>query len=463
MSSAALQKPNKLPKGLLTPQQNAAITRLYEADETLLIAGVGFGKAIVALTAMTELVKAGELRKILVLAPLRVCQLTWATERHKWEHIDPYDIAVACGTPAARRAAAESDAVVVVTNLENAVWMVENYGHLFDGLLIDEITKLKTVSGTGAKKLRHWVRRLAWRVGMSASPVAEAGTDIYGQALLLDCGAALGTRKETFMRRYFYPTDFQNRNWVPLPGSEEAIAAAMGALIYYADDAGYKQALPPVHDLVAWLDMPDAGWDLYDALRARSRVKVGDVDVLAPSAGVLTQKLYQIAAGGLYGGGDEERQLVWFDPYKINWALGVAAATAGPVVIVYQYAFQLDELRRRDPSALILGQGSKFTETDLASWSAGRHKHLFMHPNSAAHGLNLQYGSSNLVCLSPVWGADPWQQILGRLQRRGQTAECVTRRTGIARQTVDEKAWGGIAVKGSLEDRQMAALRNNCN
>jgi hypothetical protein len=454
-SSTASQRPNKLPKSLLTPQQESAITRLYETDSTLLIAGVGFGKAVVGLTAACELIGAGELSRVLVLAPLRVCQLTWATERDIWEHIDPNLVAVACGSIKQRTAAVESPAKVVVTNFENAVWMVTQYGHLFDGLLIDEITKLKTVSGTGAKALRFWVKGLSWRVGMSANPVAEAGTDIYGQALLLDCGAALGTRKETFLRRYFYPTDFQNRNWVPLPGSEQAIADAMGDLIYYADDGGYKASLPPVDDLVEWLDMPGGGWDLYDALQALGKVTVGGRDVLAPSAGVLTQKLYQIAAGGLYGGADEERELVWFDPYKIDWAMGLAARSDGPVVIVYQYGFQLDALLARDPCALVLGRGSKFTETDLANWSAGRHKHLFMHPNSAAHGLNLQYGSSTLVCLSPVWGADPWQQVLGRLRRRGQAAERVTRWTGIARWTVDEKAWAGLDVKAELEARQM--------
>lgn len=459
MSSTASPTPSKLPESLLTPEQHEAIDRLYETDETLLIAGVGFGKAVVGLTAIQQLLHDSVLRRVLVVAPLRVCQLTWATERHKWEHIYPDGIAIACGDAKVRAAAMESGCSVVVVNFENLVWAVDNYGHLFDGLLIDEITKLKTVSGVGAKKLRFWVRGLKWRAGMSANPVAETGQDVYAQALLLDLGKALGTRKETFLHRFYYPVDFNRRKWQPLPGTQAAVAELLGDLVYYADDAKYKEDLPPVVDLVDWVDLPAAGWDLYDAITNTGLVKVGNVTALAPNAGQVSLKQYQIAAGGLYGGEDEERDLLWFDPYKVEWALARAEEVDTPVVIVYEFKFQIDELRRRDPRALVLGQGSRFTELELAAWSRGRHKHLFMHQKSAAHGLNLQYGSHTLLCMAPTWGSDPWQQILGRLRRRGQPADHVDRWTAMARGTVDEKAWGGLGVKGEFEALQMAAFK----
>ena len=55
----------------LTPAQQDAVERLYNHDSTLLIAGLGFGKAIVGLTAMQELLDEGVLTRILVLAPKR--------------------------------------------------------------------------------------------------------------------------------------------------------------------------------------------------------------------------------------------------------------------------------------------------------------------------------------------------------------------------------------------------------
>lgn len=459
MSVTRLTTPALLPESLLTPEQNEAIDRLFEHDETLLIAGVGFGKAIVGLTAARDLLAAGEVRRVLVLAPLKVATLTWGTEPAKWAHIRDDLVAVACGAPTRRNAAVASGARVVVTNFENAVWMLENHGDQFDALLIDEITKLKTVSGTAAKKLRYWVKGLKWRAGMSASPVAESGADIYGQALLLDLGKALGTRKQAFLEKYLVPVDYERRKWVLPPGGELAMALPLQRLVYYANDASYREGLPRLDVRVRELALPEAGQALYDTL-ARNKV-LPEQGVVARSAGVLTNKLYQIAAGGLYAGDAEDRELVWFDPYKIDWACDVVARLPQMhcAVIVYTYTFELDELRKRFPTAPVLGGGAKFTDRDLAAWSKRHHKVLLMHPKSAAHGLNLQYGGHTLIQLSPIWGADPAAQIVGRLRRRGQPSDVVTQHVAVARGTKDEDALAGLEFKGGEEDRAMKQFK----
>ena len=71
----------------MTSDQDAGVCRLFEHDETVLIADMGAGKTVVALTAIEELLAEGVLDKVLVFAPLKVCQTVWREERDKWEHL----------------------------------------------------------------------------------------------------------------------------------------------------------------------------------------------------------------------------------------------------------------------------------------------------------------------------------------------------------------------------------------
>lgn len=439
----------------LTPAQEQAIDRLYENDSTLLIARVGFGKAVVALTAAQAMIHDGHLQRILVLAPLRVATLTWGTEPAHWAHIT-VPVGGACGTPKQRMMAAEDKYhQIVVCNFENVGWILEHYGDSFDGLIIDEITKLKAVGGTAVRKLRNWVKGLSWRVGMTGTPVAEAGEDIYAQALLLDLGAALGTRKEAFRRKYFFPTDFTQRKWAPLPGAERKLSAQLSQLVYMADDAGYWDALPPPNEVILDVELTSYGQDLYDVMACKSVVVTDEgVEVVAESAGVQSGKLCQIAAGGLY---DNDGNLVYDNNVKIGPLTALVDSIDDAVVIVYQYRFELAALRALWPGAPVLGDGNKVGVELIEQWTRGEHPVLLMHPRSAAHGLNLQYGSHTLIHLSPIWGADPWAQTLGRLRRRGQP-HAVDRYIFMTRGTVEEEILARLASKRAVENEFMDAM-----
>ena len=49
---------------------------------------MGLGKSVITLTAIWELIyDYFEIRKVLVIAPLRVAQDTWSREIGKWEHL----------------------------------------------------------------------------------------------------------------------------------------------------------------------------------------------------------------------------------------------------------------------------------------------------------------------------------------------------------------------------------------
>ena len=57
---------------------------------------------------------------------------------------------------------------------------------------------------------------------------------------------------------------------------------------------------------------------------------------------------------------------------------------------------------------------------EVKAWNDGKIKMLFVHPASAGHGLNMQFGGSLLVWFGLNWSLELYQQLNKRLHRQGQ-------------------------------------------
>jgi len=443
-----------LKKSDLSPEQQDTITRLVEHDETLLLAKLGFGKAIVGMTALQELLELEDsFNRAVVFAPLQVCELTWGPEAQKWEHIT-VPVHVATGPREKRLRVCEAwerDGGIVVVNFENIGWFTDYF--TADLMLIDEISKMKAAGGAAVKALRHWVKNVPWRAGMSGSSVAESGADIYAQALLLDLGKRLGTRKDRFERRYFEPENPHSTHSRMLlrPGAAGELADALGDLLYIPDEASYTASLPEVNDQYLLLPFDPRMAPIYQAME---RDGVWG-EVVAENQAVRKNKLAQIAAGLLY---DNDGNLAWFNQPRHEWVVKTIRNCPEPVVVVYQYTAEIDYYSNAIPHCLVMGNGNKVTPAALEAWNRGEVPVLFMHPKSAAHGLNLQYGSRVILHLSPLWGADPWAQCLGRVRRRGQPADMVTRMILATEDTVDMEMLERLEMKMNEETELMGSF-----
>jgi SNF2-related domain len=437
-------KIQKTPLGrTLTESQEAAIDALYEGNK-LLIAPKGFGKAVVGQTAAQALVHDGFLRRVLVLAPLKVCQLTWAQEFESWEHLNPPGMMI--GSERERRRVLHDDNwAVTVTNFDNLAWLFKQFPNgdrfPFDGLLVDESTKLKSAGSTGFRALRRAIKWFRWRCAMTADPIAEIGVDIYTQAMLADNGAALGRNLEAFRRKYFYPTDFQQRKWAILPGRDKALADVLQDVLYVVRDDAYEAALPPVVDKIVTVDMPREAWGVYNALDSGA-VELDDGGVIiADGAAAVVNKRQQVTAGAVY---DMDGVAHWLHTAKLEALEKAISQAREPLAIGYLYKFELAALKERWPDLVVLGDNPVAVES---AWNAGAVRLMAVHPDSCAHGLNLQYGGSRLHVLSMPWGADPWEQLIGRFRRRGQRAAEVERVIYLVEDTVDAEILARHAQK----------------
>lgn len=67
---------------------------MKEHKSRMYILPMGAGKTVMALTAITDLLKAGKVKKVLIVAPLKVSEATWPDEFDEWEHLKgwPYTL-----------------------------------------------------------------------------------------------------------------------------------------------------------------------------------------------------------------------------------------------------------------------------------------------------------------------------------------------------------------------------------
>ena len=438
----------------LREYQETAADFLYEHDRAMILAPVGAGKTAITLTAMKAMLNDGVVKRWLVLAPKRVCTDVWPVEQSKWA--PGLQLAVAVGTPAQRKAALKAQ--VVVINYDNIQWLAQQE-LAFDGVVFDELTRLKNPSGTRFKALAK-VLDCPIRWGLTGSFTSNGLEDVFGQCKIVDQNL-LGRSKGAFMQQYFILLNREFGDWAPRPGSLAQVMQKIKPATFVLEPGDYKDKLPPLHVVEVRCDM-DMG--KYNEMKKNFVVEFPDARAIAVNAGVVTGKLQQMASGFVYETNSSPsitpgkfivtQKSVWFSRHKFDRLDELLEENQhANTLIAYTYQEELAELRRRYPQAQTLDD-----ERAVERWNAGQIELLLVHPKSAGHGLNLQFGGSKIVFLSLPWSLELYEQTVGRLHRSGQRHDvwCYVMLTN---KTVDEKIWAALHDKRALSDIAMEELK----
>lgn len=145
---------------------------------------MGLGKSVITLTALFDLcLDQFLIRKVLVIAPLRVARDTWPSEIKKWDHLQGLTYSVAVGTEAERKAALMQVADVYIINRENVDWLItkSNVRFDFDMVVIDELSSFKSYQAKRFKSLlkaRPHVKRI---VGLTGTPSSNGLMDLWAE------------------------------------------------------------------------------------------------------------------------------------------------------------------------------------------------------------------------------------------------------------------------------------------
>jgi SNF2 family DNA or RNA helicase len=139
-------------------------------------------KTVITLTAVNDLkYNRFAVSKVLVIAPKKVAEATWAKEAAKWDHLKMLRVIPVLGPLAKRVRALNTPADIYVINRENVPWVVEYYRNAwpFDMVVVDEFSSFKNHSAKRFKSL-SWVRKNITRfVGLTGTPAPNGLLDLW--------------------------------------------------------------------------------------------------------------------------------------------------------------------------------------------------------------------------------------------------------------------------------------------
>jgi SNF2 family DNA or RNA helicase len=314
----------------------------------------------------------------------------------------------------------------------------------FDGIIFDELTRLKNPSGKRFKHLMKILDQFKIRWGLTGSFTSNGLEDVFGQCKVID-QTLLGRAKGAFLQQYFYCTNREYNDWTPLPNALPKVMDAIRPATYVLEPGEYKDKLPPLHVVEMRCDLEDRA--PYEAMKKDFVIE--DI-VSAPTAAVVTQKLQQLASGFAY---DSVGAPHWFGSQKFDVLDDILTENQHDnTIVVYNYKEELAELKRRYKLTTIDEDGA------VENWNEGRIQLLAIHPKSAGHGLNLQFGGNKIVFLSVPWSLELYEQTVGRLHRSGQTRD-VWCYVILCNKTIDDRIFAALHDKRTLAELALEELK----
>ena len=441
----------------LRPYQNDAVTFLYERDRAMILAPVGAGKTAITLTAMLEMKREGHARRWLVVAPKRVCTDVWPVEVAKWAPSLSYSVAV--GTSTQRKAALSSSSDIVVVNYDNLDKLPQDLA--FDGVVFDELTRLKNPSGKRFKAFYKMLDRFPVRWGLTGSFTSNGLEDVFGQCKVVD-ETLLGRAKGAFLQQYFVCINRDFGDWQPRRGALEQVMARIRPATFVLEPGVYKDKLPPCHVVEMRSDMDRTA---YEKMKKDYLVELGGTEITALTAAAVTSKLQQMAGGWVYDTVSEASDKAgvfksykyahWFSTHRFDMLDEILEGNQQDnTILVYNFVEELAQLKTRYPHLWTLDDGADVVKR----WNDGQIKLLAVHPKSAGHGLNLQYGGNKMVFLSLPWSLELYEQTVGRIHRGGQERD-VWVYVMLTNKTIDERIWSALADKRAISEIAIEELK----
>jgi len=439
--------------------QKYAIDRCIDTPALGLFLEMGLGKTSIVLTAINELLyDRFEIGKTLVIAPLRVAEDTWSRESQKWDHLKHLKVSKILGSKKQRLQALAVKADLYIINRENIEWLISELGNSwdFDTVIVDELSSFKSPSAKRFKALRR-VRPLIKRiVGLTGTPSPNGLIDMWSQLYLLDQGERLGKTITGFREKYFVAgarSGYVVYDWKAKEESEKAIFDKISDICVSMKAQDWLD-MPERIDRVVNIKIDSEARAKYKKLERDLLLQFKDVDVVASTAAVLSNKLLQMANGAVY---DENKGVQEIHNAKLDALEDIIEATNGhPVLVFYTYKHDLDRVQQRF-KIRTLRKGTDGSK-DIADWNAGRIPLLAVHPASAGHGLNLQDGGSAIVWFGMTWSLELYQQANARLYRQGQKRSVIIHHL-VAENTMDEDVMSALINKSRTQDALMSAVK----
>lgn len=422
---------------------------------------MGLGKTSITLTAINNLIfDYFVVRKVLVIAPLRVAKNTWSAEMNKWDHLNDLKYSIVVGTPAERKNALKAAADIYIINRENIPWLTEYMGAAFDFdmVVIDELSSFKNYQAKRFKalmKVRPSIKRI---VGLTGTPSSNGLMDLFAEFKLLDMGERLGRFIGQYRNTYFMPDKRNGQvifSYKPLPGAEDTIYRKISDITISMKAADHLK-MPKLVTTDYEVTLSEKEQRKYKELKDNMVLQLSDDEITAANAASLSNKLCQMANGAIY---DDDKAVIHVHDRKLDALEDVIESMNGkPVLVAYWFKHDYDRIADK-LKALNIPFEKLDTTVSIEKWNNGKIPVALIHPASAGHGLNLQDGGSTLVWFGLTWSLELYQQTNARLYRQGQNSDTVVIMHIAAKDTMDEQILKALKKKDCTQSALIDAVK----
>lgn len=378
----------------------------------------GTGKTASAIWASDYLLKAGIIRRVLIVCPLSIMQSAWQADLFKFAVHRRVDIAY--GARRKREEIINSGAEYVVINFDGVEIVkdsIENGD--FDLIIIDEANAYKSSRTQRFKVMRNLIKPTTWLWMMTGTPAAQSPLDAYGLAKLC-CPEKLPLTFGGFRDTVMYQlTRFK---WVPKPKSNEIVHNTLQPAIRYTKDECLD--LPEMLYTSRYVPMTEQQSKYYKQLKKDMLIAAAGEEVSAVNAAASLTKLLQISGGAVYTDAGNTIEFDVSNRLKVIEEVIDEASHKILIFVPFTHTIHLvkDYLTKQGiTSEVINGDVSVNKRTDIFKrfQENPEPRVLLIQPQAAAHGVTLT-AANVVIWYAPVTSIETYLQANARVHRQGQ-------------------------------------------
>ena len=501
----------------LRAYQVASADFIREKKRVGLFVDPGLGKTATTLTAFGDLIDDLECGMTLIVAPPRVARKTWPDEFREWAHVNDKSFVHITGSIAKRRLLLKRKVCYHIISVDLLPWLLKELGGhapdrgrikkllggdetivtleqrvnalvaagvprealagkdadevekvaareaklenkwrpparmIYDAIVVDESSKLKSHASNRFRAARLLARHVEYFVILTGTPAANGYIDLWAQIYLLDFGKRLGENITAFRDRWF-KQNFNGHGYKVQDYAVKVIEERISDIVFTLREEDYANLPPRMYNDIV-LEFDEATAKKYKEFEKTYVLELQDEKMLTVQNGAaISNKLQQLSNGFVY---DELKQTHFFHKVKLDALEELVDEVHGqPVLVAYQFVADAERILKRFPQAEMFTDDPKVQDR----WNAGEIPMLLVHPASAAHGLNLQFGGNVAVWYGLTWNLEHYIQLNKRLHRSGQKRTVMIHHLAV-KGTIDEDMLTSLAGKNDTQESLLNALK----
>ena len=379
----------------------------------------GTGKTASVIWAADYLMKAGMIKRVLVVCPLSIMQSAWQNDLFKFAVHRTVDVAY--GSAEKRNKIANSTAEFVIINYDGLPAIAESAinSKMFDLVVIDEANAYKNVQTKRWKLMRKLITPDTWLWMLTGTPAAQSPVDAYGLGKLCVPQRAprfFGDFRESVMQA------MGPFRWIPRKNSEKIVFEMLQPAIRF--EKSQCLDLPDVTFVNRDAPLTPQQRKYYKELKDQMLMEAAGEEISSVNAAAKMNKLLQISCGSVY---TDSGAVIDFDvSNRLSIVEEVINESSHKVLVFVPYRHTITLLNEYLTKAgikceVINGDVSVRNRTSIFKrFQEGTDlKVLIIQPQAAAHGVTLT-AADTIIWYAPVTSTETYLQANARIDRPGQ-------------------------------------------